>query len=123
MTEVERIHYHLNALVTLMREDAHVARRMCKILNQEAVMPFQINLVKLPTDLVKRAEAQWDRLMEVPEFRAAAPRRSGAAAVRMLLQLMLDTMEEDRDDAQALEEARTEPEVRPYEDVRRELGL
>jgi hypothetical protein len=41
----------------------------------------------------------------------------------MLLQLILDTMEENRDDAKALEEARAEPGVRPYEDVRRELGL
>jgi excisionase family DNA binding protein len=31
--------------------------------------------------------------------------------------------DEDRDDARALEEARAEPEVRPYEEVRRELGL
>jgi excisionase family DNA binding protein len=31
--------------------------------------------------------------------------------------------DEDRDDARALEDARTEPGVRPYEEVRRELGL
>jgi excisionase family DNA binding protein len=31
--------------------------------------------------------------------------------------------DEDRDDARALEEARAEPGVRPYEEVRRELGL
>ena len=31
--------------------------------------------------------------------------------------------DEDRDDAQALEAARAEPGTRPYEDVRRELGL
>jgi excisionase family DNA binding protein len=31
--------------------------------------------------------------------------------------------DEDRDDAQALEAARAEPGLRPYEDVRKELGL
>jgi hypothetical protein len=43
--------------------------------------------------MVKRAEAQWERLMEIPAFRAAAPRRSGAAAVRMLLQWKLEELE------------------------------
>jgi excisionase family DNA binding protein len=31
--------------------------------------------------------------------------------------------DEDRDDARALEDARAEPGARPYEEVRRELGL
>jgi hypothetical protein len=52
-----------------------------------------ISQVKLPADLVKRAEAEWDWLMEIPEFRAAAPRRSGAAAVRMLLLTKLRELE------------------------------
>ena len=55
--------------------------------------PF--NIVRLPSDLVKRAEAQWDRLMEHPAFRAAAPRYSGAGAVRMLLELKLAELEVD----------------------------
>jgi hypothetical protein len=36
---------------------------------------------------------QWDKLMDIPAFRAAAPRRSGAAAVRMLLQWKLEELE------------------------------
>jgi hypothetical protein len=56
-------------------------------------MAAAFNMVRLPSDLVKRAEAQWDRLMENPAFRAAAPRRSGAAAVRMLLQWKLEELE------------------------------
>jgi hypothetical protein len=53
--------------------------------------PF--NMVRLPSDLVKRAAAQWDRLMKHPAFRAAAPRHSGAGAVRMLLELKLAELE------------------------------
>jgi hypothetical protein len=56
-------------------------------------MPMSLNMIRLPSDLVRRAEAQWDRLMEIPSFRAAAPRRSGAAAVRMLLQWKLEELE------------------------------
>jgi hypothetical protein len=56
-------------------------------------MPVSLNMIRLPSDLVRRAEAQWDRLMEIPSFRAAAPRRSGAAAVRMLLQWKLEELE------------------------------
>jgi hypothetical protein len=56
-------------------------------------MAETFNMVRLPSDLVKRAEAQWDKLMEIPAFRAAAPRRSGAAAVRMLLQWKLEELE------------------------------
>ena len=56
-------------------------------------MPETFNMVRLPSDLVKRAEVQWDTLMENPSFRAAAPRRSGAAAVRMLLQWKLEELE------------------------------
>lgn len=51
------------------------------------------NNVRLSPDLLERAEAQWDRIMEVPEFRAASPRRSGAAAVRMLLEIKLSELE------------------------------
>jgi hypothetical protein len=56
-------------------------------------MPVSLNMIRLPSDMVKRAEAQWERLMEIPAFRAAAPRRSGAAAVRMLLQWKLEELE------------------------------
>jgi hypothetical protein len=53
--------------------------------------PF--NMIRLPSDLVRRAAAQWDRLMQHPAFRAAAPRHSGAGAVRMLLELKLAELE------------------------------
>lgn len=56
-------------------------------------MAEAFNMVRLPSDLVKRAEEQWEKLMENPSFRAAAPRRSGAAAVRMLLQWKLEELE------------------------------
>jgi hypothetical protein len=56
-------------------------------------MAQSFNLVRLPSDLVQRAEAQWEKLMDIPAFRAAAPRRSGAAAVRMLLQWKLEELE------------------------------
>jgi hypothetical protein len=59
----------------------------------ELIMAEAFNMVRLPSDLVQRAEAQWDKLMENPAFRAAAPRRSGAAAVRMLLQWKLEELE------------------------------
>ena len=57
------------------------------------MMAETFNMVRLPSDLVKRAEVQWDKLMDIPAFRAAAPRRSGAAAVRMLLQWKLEELE------------------------------
>jgi hypothetical protein len=63
------------------------------ILSGGNTMPVSLNMIRLPSDLVRRAEAQWDRLMEIPSFRAAAPRRSGAAAVRMLLQWKLEELE------------------------------
>jgi hypothetical protein len=56
-------------------------------------MVESFNLVRLPSDLVQRAAAQWEKLMAIPAFRAAAPRRSGAAAVRMLLQWKLEELE------------------------------
>ena len=56
-------------------------------------MAESFNLVRLPSDLVQRAAAQWEQLMAIPAFRAAAPRRSGAAAVRMLLQWKLEELE------------------------------
>jgi hypothetical protein len=60
-------------------------------------MAVPFNMIRLPSDLVRRAEAQWDTLMEIPSFRAAAPRRSGAAAVRMLLQWKLEELETGKD--------------------------
>jgi hypothetical protein len=56
-------------------------------------MAESFNLVRLPSELVQRAQAHWEKLMEIPAFRAAAPRRSGAAAVRMLLQWKLEELE------------------------------
>jgi hypothetical protein len=50
---------------------------------------------------------------------AKLDKRSLHAEILWLLERGVD----DLDDARALEEARAEPGLRPYEEVRRELGL
>jgi hypothetical protein len=84
----------LNDIITVIESDIDKmyirftgnATQIQYVMNGELIMAEAFIMVRLPSDLVQRAEAQWDKLMENPAFRAAAPRRSGAAAVRMLLQ-------------------------------------
>lgn len=51
--------------------------------------------VRIPRALIDRAAAQWDALVEEagPMVQAAMPRRSGAAAVRIALELKLRELE------------------------------
>lgn len=95
LPRARRIQAHVTALARLIQQDPEAVQGICDVLNEERPMTTSTNLVKLPSDLVQRAQAQWEVLMQIPEFRAAAPRRSGAAAVRMLLQLKLDELEAD----------------------------
>ena len=93
LTRERRIREHLAALGAAM-QDPGAAELVERTLNRE--VPVEESLMRLPRSLLDRASAQWDRLMEVPEFRAASPRRSGAAAVRMILELKLAELEAEQ---------------------------
>lgn len=50
-------------------------------------------VVRLPADLVRRAENQWDTLTDTPDLRVARPRKTAALAVRLLMRWALERLE------------------------------
>lgn len=56
-------------------------------------------MVRLPRDLVDRAEAYWDELARDPALRALGIKNSSQSAVRLLLLKGLDDLDKMREDA------------------------
>ena len=91
-----RIQGHLEKLAKAIQSDPRAAHRACEILNEEeSVNMKEIEMVpiRIPKELVDRAEVLWGRLLDTPELRSAPPRRSAAAAVRLALLKGLELLE------------------------------